>query len=252
MSEFESNNGVNVYLPEGYKGEPVEIVIRHGEAPVALDPKEPVVIKIKGTIDSPLRWLEKRVSETDQINQKKCHIRVNRDQFSIILITDENNQEGSCLAGTLEIDPIFSDFGINTNKTWNPIRLGEFFKMNRAFFPERSVNMTLVSTFKNFVAKVNSNIEKKLEQNGSKSDVFQQEVASNLPEAFDLKLPIFKGSPRQVVEVEVVAHVSGNEVSLSLISPAAKEFIDNERDNRIDEVLDSIRKIAPEIVIIEQ
>lgn len=63
MSKFESNNGVNVHLPEGYKGEPVEIVIRHGEAPVALDPKESVVTKIKGTIDSPLRWLEKRVSE---------------------------------------------------------------------------------------------------------------------------------------------------------------------------------------------
>lgn len=251
MSEIE-NNGVNVHLPEGYKGEPVEIVIRHGEAPEALDPKEAVITKINGIIDSPLRWLEKRVSETNQINQKKCHILVNRDQFSIILITDENNQEGSRLAGKLEIDPIFSEFGINTNKTWNPIKLGEFFKMNRAYFPERSVNMALVSIFKNFVAKVNSNIEKKLEQNGSKSDVFQQEVTSNLPEAFDLNLPIFKGSPRQVVEVEVVAYVSGNEVSLSLISPAAKEFIDNERDNRIDEVLDSIRKIAPEIVIIEQ
>lgn len=138
------------------------------------------------------------------------------------------------------------------SKNVYPNRLGEFFKMNHAFFPERTVKMTLVSTFKNFVAKVNSNIEKKLEQNDSKSDVFQQEVTSNLPEAFDLNFPIFKGSPRQVVEVEDVALVSGNEVSLSLISPAAKEFIDNERDNLIDEVLYSIRKIAPEIVIIEQ
>ena len=251
MSEFE-NNGVNVHLPEGYTGELVEIVIRHGEAPVALDPKAPVVTKVNGTIDAPLRWLEKRVSENDQINQKKCHILVNRDQFSIILITDENNQEGSRLAGKLEIDPIFSEFGINTNKTWTPLKLGEFFKMNRAYFPDRSVNMKLVSELKNFVAKINSNIENKLEQNGSKSDVFQMEVNSNLPEAFELNLPIFKGSPRQIVEVETSASVSGQEVFLTLISPAAKEFIDNERDNRIDEVLNSIRKIAPEIVIIEQ
>ena len=207
---------------------------------------------INGTIDSPLRWLEKRVSELDQIDQKKCHIIVDRDNLSITLFTDEKNQEATTVRGSLSIDPIFLSFGINSEKTWTPIKLGEFFKMNRAYFTDRSVNMMLVTDLKNFVAKVNSNIEKRLEQNGSKSDVFQMEVNSNLPASFELKLPIFKGSERRDVKIETSASVSGQEVTLTLISPDAKEFIDNERDSCIDDVLMNIIKIAPEIVIIEQ
>lgn len=248
----ETTNGVNVHLPQGYSGEPVEIIVRQGEAAAALDPKEPIAVELRGTLDAPLRWLEKRVSETEQINQKKCHILVNRDQLSIRLDIDENNQEGTVITGNLQIDPVFTEFGINTGKTWSPIKLGEFFKMNRAYFEDRSTNMNLVSLLKNFVAKVNSDIEKKLEQNGSKSEVFRMEVDSNLPEKFDIKIPVFKGSPRQTVEVETVAEISGQEVYLSLISPDAKEFIDNERDNQIDKILESIREIAPDIVIIEQ
>lgn len=250
--EKDLDKSVNIHLPENYHGEPVEIVIRHGAAAKVLDPKEPQEIEIKGTIDAPYCWLEKRVSEADQINQKRCHVVVNRENMTIMLFVDERNQEGEVVIGTLEIDPVFKEFGINMGKVWTPVKLGEFFKMNRAYFPDRSVNMHLVSELRNFTAKINSNLEKKLDQSGSRADNFSMEVNSNLPSAFTLNLPVFRGGARRVIEVETYADVEGQNVHLALVSPEAKEFITNECDNAIDKVLENIRNIAPDIVIIEQ
>lgn len=252
MEDLEQNKSVNVHLPENYSGQPVEIIVRHGEAPKQLDERSAVTVAIAGTIDAPLRWLQKRFDQPDQIDQKRCHVIVNREYMAISLITDEKNQERTRVDGSLQIDPIFEEFGINSPKTWTPAKLAEFFKMNRAYFPDKGVNMTLVSTLKNFVAKVNANLEKKLDQNGSKAEVFQQEVDSNLPDVFDLNIPVFKGEPRRNIQVEVYASVEGQSVYLSLVSPDAKEFITNQRDESINKVLSGIETIAPDIVIIEQ
>lgn len=68
-----SENKLNVVVPKDYSGAPIEVVLREGKAPVALDPKEPTPVNIEGTIDSPLRWLEKRVG---LIDQKRANITV--------------------------------------------------------------------------------------------------------------------------------------------------------------------------------
>lgn len=44
---MESENKVNVVVPENYNGTPIEITFREGEAPVVLDPKEPEKISIR-------------------------------------------------------------------------------------------------------------------------------------------------------------------------------------------------------------
>ena len=56
-----SENKINLVVPKDYNGTPIEVVLREGKAPVALDPKEPERVIISGTIDAPYRWLEKRV-----------------------------------------------------------------------------------------------------------------------------------------------------------------------------------------------
>lgn len=58
-TEIMSENKINLVVPKDYNGKPIEVVLREGEAPVALDPKEPERVVINGTIDAPLRWLEK-------------------------------------------------------------------------------------------------------------------------------------------------------------------------------------------------
>ena len=243
-----SENKLNVIVPKDYNGAPIEVVLREGEAPVALDPKEPERVVINGTIDAPFRWLEKRI---ELINQKSTNLIVNRDKMGLALTIDETNYYQTEINGILQASKEMMEFGINTDKKWEPIKLSKFIKMHRAFFTDKSQNMMLVSTLKNFKAKVNQDIERSKEENGSKVDNYSQVVDSNLPKSFKLNIPLFKGFACEEIEVEIYADVDGRDVSLSLVSAGANEAIEEYKNKVIDEQLDAIRQIAPDIVIIE-
>ena len=243
-----SENKLNVVVPKDYNGTPIEVVLREGEAPVVLDPKEPERVVISGTIDTPFRWLEKRI---ELINQKASNIIVNRDVMGIALTVDETNYYQSDIRGELKTSKEMMEFGINTEKKWEPIKLSKFLKMHRAFFTDKTQNMMLVSTLKNFKAKVNQDIERSKEENGSKVDNYSQVVDSNLPKSFKLNITLFKGFACEEIEVEIYADVDGRDVSLSLVSAGANEAIEEYKNKVIDEQLEQIRQIAPDIVIIE-
>lgn len=243
-----SKNKLNVIVPKDYNGAPIEVVLREGGAPVALDPKEPERVVINGTIDAPFRWLEKRV---ELINQKATNIIVNRDKMGLALTIDETSYYQTEINGILQASKEMVEFGINTEKKWEPIKLSKFIKMHRAFFTDKSQNMMLVSTLKNFKAKVNQDIERSKEENGSKVDNYSQVVDSNLPKSFKLNIPLFKGFACEEIEVEIYADVDGRDVSLSLVSAGANEAIEEYKNKVIDEQLDAIRQIAPDLVIIE-
>lgn len=243
-----SENKLNVIVPKDYNGAPIEVVLREGEAPVALDPKEPERVVINGTIDAPFRWLEKRV---ELINQKSTNLIVNRDKMGLALTIDETNYYQTEINGILQASKEMMEFGINTDKKWEPIKLSKFIKMHRAFFTDKSQNMMLVSTLKNFKAKVNQDIERSKEENGSKVDNYSQVVDSNLPKSFKLNIPLFKGFDNEEIEVEIYADVDGRDVSLSLVSAGANKAIEECKNKVIDVQLDAIRQIAPDIVIIE-
>ena len=199
-----SENKLNVIVPKDYNGAPIEVVLREGKAPVALDPKEPERVVINGTIDAPIRWLEKRV---ELINQKATNIIVNRDKMRIALTIDETSYYQTEINGILQASKEMQEFGINVEKKWEPIKLSKFIKMHRAFFTDKSQNMMLVSTLKNFKAKVNQDIERSKEENGSKVDNYSQVVDSNLPKSFKLNIPLFKGFACEEIEVEIYADV---------------------------------------------
>jgi hypothetical protein len=230
-----------------------EIIVREVNKVNELEVKAPIKLKLEGTIGSVFEFLSKRADQEDQINQKRCHILVNREDISIKLVFNENDEylTGSVI-GRLDIHPKFAEFGINIGKVWTPSQLGMFFKMNRAFFSDKTVNMKLVSELMNFTATVNNSIQKSMKESGDRTDNFVQVVNSNLPKAFTLNIPIFKGRPAETLEVETFAQVNGHEVAFILLSPAANQTMEDIRDNVIDEQITAIRDLCPDIAIIEQ
>lgn len=226
------------------------ITILHGEAPAKLDELAPLKISIEGTIYAPLNFLDKRVKDIDQ---HKAHIIVNRDKLSVTLIFAEDDAytQGT-IRGKLSFSEIFMKLGINSCKSWNPEQLGQFLKLNRSFFTDKSVNMAVVSALKNFTAKVNQDVARETKENGNRAVSFRQAVDSNIPEKFTLKLPVFSGDDPSEIEVETYASVDGTDVTIHLQSAGANEVIEEKKANAITDVIDSIRSIAPEIVIIEQ
>jgi hypothetical protein len=245
------NEKFQIQLAEGINK--AEVIIREVDSVNELPVKAPLKLDVRGVIGSVQEFLSKRKDQADQINQKRCHILVNREDISIKLVFNENDDYlfGN-VTGKLAEHPKFLEFGVNTGKVWTPSELGMFFKMNRAFFSDKSENMKLVTELMNFTATVNNSIERSAKENGDRTDKFAQTVNSNLPKAFTLKIPIFKGMPAETLEVETFAQVNGRDIAFVLLSPAANQTMEDIRDKVIDTQLEQIRVICPDIAIIEQ
>lgn len=230
-----------------------EVVIREVSSVNELPVKPPVKIDIKGVIGAPYEFLKKRINDAEQITPLLCHVLIDREEMTITLITNEDNEyvRGKVI-GQLTEHPKFTEFRINSDARWAPNELGQFIKMNRAYFIDKNENMKLVTDLKSFVGRVNSTIEKEKNENGSFKDNFSGVVTSNLPGSFKLNIPLFRGGKPEEIEVEFYANVNGRDFTLQLYSPGAAEAMEKVRDEVIDEQIDLIKVLAPDIAIIEQ
>lgn len=230
-----------------------EVVIREVDKVNELPVLEPEKVNVSGTITSIFSFLEKRWECEGQINHEHTHIIVDRDNLSMTLIANETDARNKMvIVGKLQLSRQFMEFHINDGYVWEPLVLSQFFKMNRAYFSNRDENMKLVSIFKNFKAKVNTDYERDRKENGSYTDNYSQIVDSNMPDRFFVVLPIFKGTKAQSIEVETYATINGHDVTVQLISPSAQQIVDETLDAIIDEQIAAIREIAPEIPFIEK
>lgn len=243
----------NVTFPEGK--DKVEIVLRevNDEVKHELPVREPSKVEIAGQITAPFDFLEKRWNAEDgQIDHNRTHLLVNRDALRMTLIVNETDERNlKKIVGSVTLSRQYVGFGINTDKEFDPIDLGNFFRINRTYFDSKDDNMALVTLLKSFKAKIQTDVEREIKDNGSVTDVYKKVVDSNLPKSFFVKIPIFKGTDPERIEIEIIATVNGRDVSLSLISPDAASIVEDVRDKLIDGQIEKIREIAPEIPIIE-
>ncbi|WP_440881431.1 hypothetical protein [Tenacibaculum sp. C7A-26P2] len=230
---------VNVHIKEGT--ETLEIL--QGDALPRLEPEK---VQIAGLINAPYEYLTKRI---DVVEQKKCHVIVNHSSGALNLVVDEKNAYQDVITGELKPNPDFINFGINDGSTRDTFELADFIKMNRFFFSDKNTAMKLVSELKNFKAKVNKQIEASDNDRGNTRLLKDQVVQSNIPESFDITVPIFKGQPAQTFKVEI--NINGNSFACALISPDAKDLINEVKSQLLNEQIDKIREIAPDIAILE-
>ena len=220
-----------------------EVIIREGQA---LPAKEPIPVRIDGTIDAPARWAENRKSVIPQLNSFMC---INRQEMRITLVEDERNSYFNRIIGTMTLSDKFKEFGINSAKYVTSFEMADLFKMNRSFFETKTLCMELVSKLKNLKASVNKQIEASTNDRGNRRELVDQVVEHNIPESFKLKLPVLNGTEPQEVEVEI--NVDADDLSCTLISPHAKDLIERMRNEKIDEVIERVKKARPDIVVIE-
>lgn len=241
---------INFAEGEGVK----ELIIREVNTVVEdeLPVLEPDKVEISGNITAIFAFLEKRWNAEDsQVDHCRTHILVDRDNLQMTLVVNETDKrEKKTVVGTIQLSRQYTAFGVN-NKLWESTDLGNFFRINRSYFEKKETNMSLVSLLKRFTAKVNTEVEREEKDNGSVTDVYRKVVDSNLPEAFAVKIPIFKGSQPEVFTIEIIAHVEGKHAVLELISPDAEAIVEEVRDKLIDEQIEKIKELAPEIPIIE-
>ena len=242
----QENQPIVVNLTEGQN----TLKLMQGTAPKKLDELAPVKFKAHGTIEAPLRFLEKRVGDIDQ---HKAHIFIDRDNLGILLVFNEDDAyKYGEVSGILQMSKVFLSFGINSERQWEPDKLGQFLKLNRTYFVSREENMKVVNALKSFDAKVNQIVQRETNENGNKTFSFRQAVDSNIPDSFKLCLPMICGCQPVEIEVETYANIDGARVSISLQSPGANDIVEDIRNNYISGIVEKLREVAPEIVIIEQ
>lgn len=238
---------INVVLSPGL--EKAELIIREVSTVNELEIMRPVKIGIVGVPGTIRNFLDKR---SHILNEEECHVLVNRDENKITLVINESDfYTSGSVVDKLEFHPKLIEFGINMGKEWDPLELGQFFKMNRTFFLDRTENMNIVSTLRDFKAKVDVSIEKMKSESGSFADNYAGAVTSNLPGVFKLSIPIFKGLGRETLEVEFWATVNGRDVTLQLVSPGAVAFMEEERDKILDFEKERIIEVASDTAIME-
>ncbi len=231
-----------------------ELVIAHKKAQ---DEKSPNSIEICGNIDSPFSFLEKRHNgKTDVILpglvSSISHVLINRDKMTIILIFNEYDPEYSgMVVGQLEEHPDYEKWKINTGEEWGHQQFAEFCKMNRSCFPEIQVAMKLFTELKNVRIKTDKEYENQSDNRGSVKQMLAQKIIqSNIPEKFQIIVPIFKGQEKHTIEVEI--YVNPSTFAVNLVSPQANDIIHQVRDSIIDDQKKKIEERAPDLVIIEQ
>ena len=129
------------------------------------------------------------------------------------------------------------------------LEMSDLIRMNRTYFTEKNIASELVSIMRNFKAKVTNDIESSDDKKGNVSQVRRQAVESNLPPSFMLNIPIFKGQPKQTFAVEI--DIDPDTLQATLVSPDAQDLIVEQHDKLIDEVLDTIGQLCPDIPVIE-
>ena len=209
-----------------------------------LDEKEPNKLKLQGNISAVSEYLKNRHIVTD-----KCHVIIDREVGYIKLVLDENSPYSGFVGGYLNKTQDLKSWRINSDQCWEPEVLANHVKMNRHCFESKETAMSLHSLLKNFKAKVNRDIEKKSDDRGNNSLVRQQAVDSNLPEAFNLFMPVFSGEEKLNFKVEVNIHPSTLECML--VSPDLKDFISEQIDILIDREKAKILEYTDSLVIVE-
>jgi hypothetical protein len=109
--------------------------------------------------------------------------------------------------------------------------------------------MKLVSDLRSFKAKVDKQIEQTKDDRANYNIKKIQAVESNLPEAFDLVIPIFKGQTSVKVTIEI--SIDPNTLDCTLISPVVNDIVNELRDKLIDDEIELIKVLTPDIAIIE-
>lgn len=226
------------------------LIIRHDKPKQELELRERVHFKADGNIDTVSRYLTKRAH---LIDHEQTTVLVDREKMSIKITSNETDHWADKLGGKLEVHPDFIKFGINSGKTLTTQQMGDFFRMHRAFFPNESENLKLVTVLKKFEGSVDAKIKEIKENNGNQHVSREVVVSSTVPAAFSLRMGLFKGLEAKTFEVETIITVNNNgSIVVALESPEANEIIEKYKNDVIDTEIAEIEKLAPKVLIIEQ
>lgn len=215
-------------------GETKELVIRTGEAPVI---KEQKFLALKGDINAPVEFAAKRKTE---INALKSHVEVDKTNFKITLVIDEENHYSASVEGALVLFPELAKLKINENKIYSPRELYDTIKFMAAWFKNRDQHKALCEKLTKFTSRVETDFTNSNDFKGNVALSKLTKIKTDLDLSFILAIPIFKGSDPATFSVEICLDTKDGGVILWLESVELHELKTKESEVAMKSSIDAL------------
>lgn len=243
---------LNLYV-ETDKG---EVVFRQGEA---MPVKEPTKVDFTGELPSVSRYLaihgadgslNDKDGNENYVHPEKAIITVNRQGRSIKLVTDCKSAYSHTITGQLELSDEIKQFKINpAGDTQTREQLVKLLRFNKRFFADKEKHAEILTAYQKFNVTTQGGLKVESDNRGNKDLGYQARVTTELPEAFFLEIPIFKGYAPVKFLVEICLDVSAAEARFWLESPELAEVIEIQAKNLIE---DELKLIGDKYVVVFQ
>jgi hypothetical protein len=229
----------NIVVPEGVQ----ELVIREGEAQKIHEPRG---MLFNGVISNPFEYLKKGFNPAEIINSVVLY---SYEKGEICLSYAVRVANPDVITGIMKLHEELKSYELNSGKRVEPSKMAEFLRTKMHYFLDRAEGMKLVKELQEFKAKVDKEIEKADGKRANVRQVYVQKVTSNIPTEFSLNLPLFVGGERIPIRVEI--DIDPFELNCVLIAPNLKEMIDTEVKAVIDEQLQLIAALVPDLKLFQ-
>jgi hypothetical protein len=214
----------------------IEVVLRQGETERTIYPEK---LELDGILSTPSGYIEQRPKE---FTVETSHAIVRPSKGEIDLFQNDRDEWRTRIGGRIEIAKEFMEIGINMSKSRSPEALAKFLKLKRSWFPDFASHAKLVAQLRNVKAVVNREVEKAADDRGNNTDNFTQSVESNMPDSFDMKIPIIQGEEPMVINVSVVLEATaGRDIVCFLESAQAQEEQDKLFKELIEQEVEKLR-----------
>ena len=226
------------------KGMPV-ITILEGKAP---EQHNPLPVFIEGNITAPAMFIEKR-KETYDANKSHCLVSKTEGKIQLF-INEQSATEKYVITGKIELGKLFKKLGINNfDQSYSPVELSQVFRLMRSIFVSKKEHLNIVTTLRNLEATITRQVEEADDTRGNTAKIIKQTVASNMPEAFTLNIPVIEGQPAVNIEVSVILEAHGNEIKCFIESVDAAELADQLREELVEKEVEKIKDYTTVIYV---
>lgn len=219
-----------------------EIIIREGQA---LPPIAPKKILITGDIRTASSFIDKRTSTVyaglQEINPERVIVEVDKQAMTITLCLDPENQNGTIVTAKLEVNPDLQQFAINGRKTFKQKELIDLLKFSRLYFEDFDKHGMLLKSYQAFNAKAFIDMASESDNRSNKAVSYAKKVETNLPTAFVMNIPIFKGQDKKRFHVDICFEVTDGGCNFWFESVELKELMDIESEAILNEELESCK-----------
>jgi hypothetical protein len=216
-----------------------EIVIRRGEA---LPLQKPKAITLSGTIGAPSAYFTQRFLAHNLMDVKKILVRWSRLEKYITFCEDPTDTQAAQIDGLLRSNPELAAFGINSDKTFELVKMRDFLRVRRHLFASADAHNVIMDSLKKFSVKLDTTIKNENDNRGN-TDVGAKTIATtDIPLDFTLSMPLFIGSGKESFKVEIAFEVRSAGASFWFISTELPELLEKSSEDLLAKELEVFRQ----------